>query len=491
MFESLSEGLQSAFKSLRGKGKLTESNMREGLQAVETALLEADVSYPVIQSFMQQVTERALGKKVLLSLRPHEELVRIVYEELVEILGPVDPSLHLKKDGVTIIMLCGLQGSGKTTTCGKLSQLLLEQKIKPLLVAADLQRPAAIDQLHVIGEQLGVPVYSDRGQKDPVKVCQAGVAKAKAEDARVVILDTAGRLAIDAELMAELGRIDRKLGPDQVYLVVDGMTGQDAVDSAGAFNRALELDGVVMTKLDGDARGGALMSVKQVTGVPIKFIGTGEHFDALEPFRPEGMASRILEMGDMVAAAREAHRIVDDREREELEKKMASGELTLEDFKGLLEKVSKPGLMGKMMGLMPGMGQFREALDSEEAAGGIRQTIGAINAMTAAERRNPKLIDASRRSRIAKGAGVQAPLISQLVKQFETMKPMMQAMAGQGVGDRMAMMRQLQASGAMADPSMAGMKVKKPTGKRLSSAERIKLKKERERELRRRKRKNS
>ena len=488
MFESLSEGLQSAFKSLRGKGKLTESNMREGLQAVEQAMLSADVSYPVIQKFMGQVTDRALGKKVLLSLRPHEELVRIVYDELVEILGPVDPSLHLKKDGVTVLMLCGLQGSGKTTTCGKLSRLLLDEKISPVLVAADLQRPAAIDQLHVIGNQLGIPVYSDRAEKDPVKVCKAGVAMAEKEGARVVILDTAGRLAIDKELMAELSRIDSKLRPDQVYLVVDGMTGQDAVNSAGAFNQALELDGVIMTKLDGDARGGALLSVKDVTGVPIKFIGTGEHFEALEPFRPEGMASRILEMGDIVQAAREAHRIVDEREREELEKKMAAGEMTLDDFKGLLEKVAKPGLMGKMMGLMPGMGQLREAMDSEEAAGGIRQTIGAINSMTAAERRNPKMIDASRRARIAKGAGIQAPLVSQLVKQFETMKPMMQMMAGQGAGDRMAMMRQLQASGAMADPSMRGMKVKKGTGKRLSNAERAKQKKERDRELRRRRR---
>lgn len=490
MFESLSEGLQSAFKSLRGKGKLTESNMREGLQAVEQAMLDADVSYPVIQKFMSQVTERALGRKVLLSLRPHEELVRIVYDELVEILGPVDSSLHIKKDGVTVLMLCGLQGSGKTTTCGKLSQLLLEENVKPLLVAADLQRPAAIDQLHVIGRQLGIPVYSDREQKDPVKVCQAGVALAVKEGARVVILDTAGRLAIDKELMAELSRIDAKLRPDQVYLVVDGMTGQDAVNSAGAFNEALELDGVVMTKLDGDARGGALLSVKDVTGVPIKFIGTGEHLDALEPFRPEGMASRILEMGDIVQAAREAHRIVDEREREELEKKMAAGEMTLEDFKGLLEKVAKPGLMGKMMSLMPGMGQLRDAMDSDEAAGGIRQTIGAINAMTAAERKNPKIIDASRRTRIAKGAGIQAPMVSQLVKQFETMKPMMQMMAGQGAGDRMAMMRQLQSSGAMADPSMRGVKVKKSTGKRLSNTERAKQKKERERELRRRRRKN-
>jgi signal recognition particle subunit SRP54 len=484
VFESLSEGLQSAFKSLSGKGKLTEGNMRDGLDIVQKSMLEADVSYSVVQDFMAHVSERALGKRVLLSLRPHEELVNIVHSELISILGPVDPSLHLKKEGPTIIMLCGLQGSGKTTTCGKLSQLLKEEGIEPLLVAADLQRPAAIDQLHVIGEQLGVPVYSDKENKNPVKVCQAGVDKAKAEGARVVILDTAGRLAIDEELMAELQKIDKKVGPDQVYLVVDGMTGQDAVNSAGAFNEALELDGVIMTKLDGDARGGALLSVKHVTGVPIKFIGTGEHFDALEPFRPEGMAGRILEMGDIVAAAREAHRIVDESEREELEAKMASGDFTLDDFKNMMEKVSKPGLMGKMMGLMPGMGEFKEALDSDEAASGIRQTIGAINSMTMAERRNPKIIDAHRRTRIANGAGVQTPVISQLIKQFEVMKPMMQGMAGKGVGDRMKMMKQMQASGAMHDPTMQGMKVKKGTGKRLSSTERAKMKKERDKMMR-------
>ncbi len=399
MFESLSDGLQSAFKSLSGKGRLTEGNMRDGLDVVRKAMLEADVSYSVVQDFMDHVSEKALGKRVLLSLRPHEELINIVHEELISILGPVDPSLHLKKEGPTIIMLCGLQGSGKTTTCGKLSQMLLEENIKPLLVAADLQRPAAIDQLHVIGDQLGVPVYSDKGNTNPVAVCKAGVDKAKAEDARVVILDTAGRLAIDEELMAELQRIDKKVGPDQVYLVVDGMTGQDAVNSAGSFNDSLELDGVIMTKLDGDARGGALLSVKHVTGVPIKFIGTGEHFDALEPFRPEGMAGRILQMGDIVAAAREAHRIVDDSEREELEAKMASGDFTLDDFKNMMEKVAKPGLMGRMMGLMPGMGQFKDVMESDEAAGGIRQMIGAINSMTMDERRNPKMIDTHRRNR--------------------------------------------------------------------------------------------
>jgi len=490
MFDSLSDGLQSAFKSLRGKGKLTEANMRDGLQTVERALLEADVSFPVVQSFMEHVTEKALGRRVLLSLRPDQELTQIVNDELVEILGPVDTSLHLKKEGCTIIMLCGLQGSGKTTTCGKLAKLLLEEKITPMLVAADLQRPAAIEQLRVIGKTLGVEVYSDLEEKDPVTICHTGVKRAEAAGARVVILDTAGRLAIDEALMAELKRIDKKVSPDQVYLVVDGMTGQDAVNSAGAFNAALELDGVIMTKLDGDARGGALLSVKQVTGVPIKFIGTGERFDSLEPFRPEGMASRILQMGDIVQAAREAHRIVDEKDREELERKMASGDMTLDDFKNMLEKVAKPGLMGKMMGLLPGMGALKQMADSEEAAGGIRQTIGAINSMTPQERRNPKIIDATRRTRIAKGAGVQTPIITQLVKQFEIMKPMMQGLAGSGAGDRMKMMQQLQSGALMGDLAGQGMKTKKSTGKRLSPDERAKLKKQREKQLRQAKRKD-
>lgn len=490
MFDSLSEGLQSAFKSLSGKGKLTEANMRDGLKIVEESLLESDVSYSVVQEFMGHVTEKALGKRVLLSLRPQEELVRIVHEELVETLGPVDASLHLNADRPTILMLCGLQGSGKTTTCGKLVQMLREQNIEALLVAADLQRPAAIEQLKVIGEQLGVPVHAETDHKDPVKVCQNGVARAKRDGNRVVILDTAGRLAIDAELMDQLKRIDRKVGPDQVYLVVDGMTGQDAVNSAGAFNEALELDGVIMTKLDGDARGGALLSVKQVTGVPIKFIGTGERFDALEPFRPEGMASRILQMGDIVAAAREAHRIVDESERESLEEKMASGQFSLDDFKNMMQKVAQPGLMGRMMGLMPGMSQFKGAMESAEAGGQMKQIIGTIDSMTPAERKNPKIIDAARRTRIAAGAGVQSSSITQLIKQFDSMKPMMQMMAGGSGSDRAALLRQLQ-SGALTDPSLGGMKTKISTGKRLSPAEKATQRKERDKLKRKMKRKKS
>jgi signal recognition particle subunit SRP54 len=486
MFDSLSEGIQSAVKTIRGKGKLTEANMREGLQMVEQAMLDADVSYEVVQDFMEQVSQRALGQRVLLSLKPHEELVKIVYEQLVEILGPVDLSIPVKQDDVTILMMCGLQGAGKTTTCGKLAQLLKEQKATPFMVAADLQRPAAIEQLHTIGRQLGVPVYSDLEQKNPVLVCREGVKQAKEAGANIVILDTAGRLSIDEELMAQLTEIDRQVKPDQVFLVVDGMTGQDAVRSAAAFNEAIELDGVIMTKLDGDARGGALLSVKHVTQVPIKFIGTGEHLDALEPFRPEGMASRILQMGDIVAVAQEAHRIIDDRERERLESRMASGQFTLEDFRGVLEKVAKPGLMQKMMSLMPGMGELSKMMAGEDTDGEMRKMMGVIDSMTPNERRNPKLIDTPRRNRISRGAGVAPNMVSGLIKQFNMMAPMMQMMASGGVKNRMEMMRQLQ--GSMMDPNLGGMKTKQSTGKRLSAKERQQMQKDREKLLRKKRR---
>ncbi len=486
MLETLQDGLKSAFKSLRGKGKLTEANMRDGLRLVERSLLEADVSYSVVKDFMKEVSHRALGEKVLLALDPSQQLVGIVHEQLIDLLGPVDASLHLRKE-TTVIMLCGLQGSGKTTTCGKLARLLLESNIKPMLVAADLQRPAAIEQLHVLGGQLDVPVYSEKGAKDPVKLCRDAVRQAKADEARVVILDTAGRLAIDEELMQQLTRIDMRVQPDQVYLVVDGMTGQDAVNSAQAFNDALELNGVIMTKLDGDARGGALLSVKKVTGVPIKFIGTGEHLDALEPFRPEGMAGRILGMGDVVALVDEVQKVVDAKEQAALEAKMQSGEFTLDDFRAQLEKMSKPGLMQKMMGLMPGMGELQKMMEQEDTEGGIKQTVGIINSMTPDERRNPKIIDPSRRNRIAAGAGVQTQDVNQLVKQYDMMAPIMKAMAGKGIGERMSALRDLKNSG-MLDPGSRGPRVKQGTGKRLTPKQRAKLKKQRERELRRRKR---
>jgi signal recognition particle subunit SRP54 len=491
MFESLSEGLQSAFKSLRGKGKLTEANMRDGLKMVETSLLDADVSIQVVHEFMEQVTAAALGRRVLLSLKPHEELIRIVYEELVKLLGPVDNTLVLEKGKIKTIMLCGLQGAGKTTTCGKLAQLIKEQKAKPFLVAADLQRPAAIEQLHVIGRQIGVEVYSQTGQADPVAVCRQGIEAARGAGANVVILDTAGRLAIDQELMEQLQDIDREVRPDQVLLVVDGMTGQDAVNSAGAFNEALELDGVIMTKLDGDARGGALLSVKAVTDVPIKFLGTGEHLDALEPFRPEGMASRILQMGDILEVAREAHRLVDEKERLDLEERMRKGQFGLTEFRSIMEKFRKPGLMQKMLGLMPGMGEINKLMSGADSEKEMRRVSGIIDSMTPAERSNPKLIDNQRRMRIAAGAGVAASQVNDLVKQFDMLAPLMQMAAGGNMRDRMSMMQQMQQMMA-ANPMnpMMGMKVKQGTGKRLTPKEREKLLKEREKALRKAKRKD-
>jgi signal recognition particle subunit SRP54 len=487
MFESLQDGLKSALKSLRGKGKLTETNMRDGLKLVEQSMLEADVSYEVVKDFMANVTEKALGRRVLLSLDPSQELVGIVRDELINILGPVDPSLHLRGE-TTILMMCGLQGSGKTTTCGKLARLLLNNKVTPLLVAADLQRPAAIDQLCVIGEQLGVPVFADKTAKDPVKLCQEAVQKAIREELRVVILDTAGRLAIDQELMDQLKQIDQRVEPDQVYFVVDGMTGQDAVNSARAFNNALELDGVIMTKMDGDARGGALLSVKHVTGVPIKFIGTGEQLDALEPLRPEGMASRILGMGDILALVDTARQVVTEEQQRELEEKIRAGEFTLDDFKNQLTSLMQPGIMQRLIGLMPGMGEF-SAMVGENGEGDVRRLMGIINSMTPSERRNPRLIDPSRRNRIAQGAGAQTQEVTQLVKQFEFIAPMMKAMAGKGVAGRMQAIQELQKSG-MLDPSGGGNlpRFKKGTGKRLSSAEKAKLRKQREKEMRRRRR---
>src|SRR5262245_2882468 len=485
MFESLQTGLRSALKTLQGKARLSEANMREGLALVEQSLLEADVSYEVAKDFVARVSDQALGEKVLLALNPTQQLIGIINQELINTLGPVDPTIPLRKD-VTVLMMCGLQGSGKTTTCGKLAKLLAQSKKKCLLVAADLQRPAAIEQLHVIGGQLDVPVYSEPGAKDPIAVCTAAVQKAKADQIPIVVLDTAGRLAIDEELMNQLVHIEERVHPDQVYLVVDGMTGQDAVNSAKAFNEALELDGVIMTKLDGDARGGALLSVKEVTGVPIKFIGTGEHLDALEPFRPEGMASRILGMGDVLGLVDTVQKAVDMEKAKELEAKLAAGEFTLDDFKGQLRQMMQPGLMKKLIGLMPGMGQFTEMLNGEDTEGDLKRTLGIIDSMTQQERRNPKVIDPSRRNRIARGAGGQVQDVNALLKQFDMMAPMMKTLAGKGMGQRMQAIQELQKSG-MFNPGAKMPKMKGDTGKRLTSKEKAELRKKREKDLRKKK----
>jgi signal recognition particle subunit SRP54 len=487
MFDSLQESLQSAIRAVRGRGKLTESNMREGLKLVEEALLNADVSFSVVRDFMGKVTEQAVGEKVLNSLDPTHQLVGIVYQELAALMGPVDHSLHLRSD-VTTLMMCGLQGSGKTTTCGKLARMIKSKGRTPLLVAADLQRPAAIDQLHVLGEQIGVPVYSNRETQDPVKVCRDAQQKAREIGAAVVILDTAGRLHIDDELMNQLRRVDERCQPDQVYLVVDGMTGQDAVNSAKAFNEALELDGVIMTKLDGDTRGGAALSVKQVTGVPIKFIGTGEHTDALEEFHPDRMAQRILGMGDVLTLVEQAQQKLDQDEMARQEERLRAGEFTLDDFRKQLLQVRRLGPLQKVMGLLPGMGAIKQMMSGANVEKDFSRLVAIIDSMTPEERRNPtKTIDQSRRRRIAQGAGVQPNEINDLVKQFDGMASVMKQMAGKGMGDRMAMMKQLQQG--MTNPNAMLTKTKVGTGKRLSAREKQDRRKRIEQERRKQRRK--
>lgn len=487
MFESIQEGLSSALRTLAGTARLTESNMREGLRMVEKALLEADVSFQVVRDFMARVTEQALGERVLKSLNPSQQVIGIVHQELVNLMGPVDHSLHLRGD-VTVLMLCGLQGSGKTTTCGKLGRLVHERGCKPLLVAADLQRPAAIHQLQVLGEQLGIPVFADTASADPVAVCQNAVKHARDIGADVVILDTAGRLHIDQELMEQLKRIDRRVSPEQVYLVVDGMTGQDAVNSAKAFNEALELDGVIMTKLDGDARGGAALSVKAVTGVPIKFIGVGEHLDALEEFHPDRLAGRILGMGDIVTLVEQAQRKFDQDEMVRQEARLRKGEFTLDDFRSMLDQTKKLGPLNKIMSMIPGMGSMMNMMDGMDAEGDMRRLQGIIDSMTADERRNPsKTIDQSRRRRIAAGAGVEPHEVNELVKQFDGMAAIMKKMAGMGMSERMRTVRELQ-QGGMLNPGARLAKEKGSTGKRLTSQEKARLKKQREKDIRRKKR---
>jgi len=488
MFESLQQSLSGALRTLRGRGKLTESNMRDGLELVQTSLLEADVSFAVVRQFMERVGQQALGERVLKTLDPTQQLVGIVYQELVNLMGPVDHSLHLHP-GVSILMLCGLQGSGKTTTCGKLGRMIRDRGRKPMLVAADLQRPAAIEQLHVIGTQLGLPVYSQPGATDPVAVCQAAVKQAKEQSVDVVVLDTAGRLHIDEELMAQLAQIDRRVQPDQVYLVVDAMTGQDAVHSAKAFNEALELDGVVMTKLDGDARGGAALSVKAITGVPIKFVGTGEHLDALEEFHPDRMAGRILGQGDILTLVEQAQRTFDQDEMRQQEARLRKGEFTLDDFRKMLTQTSKLGPMQKVMGMIPGMGKLTEMMDSTDVdmEQDMRHLVGIIDSMTPDERRNPKQIDTSRRRRIAAGSGVEPHEVNELVKQFDTMADYMKMFSSMGVRDRLRAVQQLGASGALNPGARLG-KLKKGTGKRLTAAEKNQARKLRERELRKKKR---
>ena len=435
MFDTLTERFNNVFRNLRGVGRITEDNVADAMREVRTALLEADVHVDVAKEFCAHVQQKAIGAEVIHTLKPDQLMVKIVNDELVGLMGPVDPRIPFVTPGPTVLMLAGLQGSGKTTTCGKLAKLIIEKAKRPLLVAADLKRPAAIDQLEVIAGQVGAAVYTERGHLNTVKVCRNGIAEARKTDRDVVIIDTAGRLAIDEEMMAEVAKVAQVTTPHQIYLVLDAMTGQDAVATAKAFNERLELDGCILTKFDSDTRGGAALSVKKITGKPIKFMGVGEKLDALEPFHPDRIAGRILGMGDMLSLVEQAQKQFDKEEAAKLEAKMAKGRMTLDDFLEHLRKMKKMGSMKELLKKIPGMGGQVGDMDVDDGELGRFEAI--ILSMTPKERANPTMLDASRRRRIARGSGAETEDVSGLVKSFNQMRDAMKAMAGMSMLDRM------------------------------------------------------
>lgn len=466
MFESITNSLTEALGGI-ARGRLTEANIREGMRKVRQALLEADVNYDVARNFTERVTEQAVGERVLKSLRPEQQIVGIVYQELCNLMGPVDHTIELRRGEITVLMMCGLQGSGKTTTCGKLARLLKEQGAKPMLVAADLQRPAAIDQLKIIGEQVGVPVYSEPpGKTTPVQVCLNARAAANREGCNILILDTAGRLHVDDALMRELTEIDNRLMPHQALLVCDAMTGQDAVNSAKAFNEALELDGVILTKLDGDTRGGAALSVKAVTGVPIKFVGVGEQLDRLEPFHPDRMAQRILGHGDVATLLETAQRVLDQEEMARQQQRMMEGKFSLDDFLRAMDQMRKLGSLRGIMKMIPGMSQMAsmmESMDDLDPDRDVTRVRAMIQSMTLDERQNPDKIDRSRRNRIAQGSGTDPAEVHDLLKQFKGMAGMMQQVAGLSKVEQLRAIQGMQKT--MLNPA-ASLQKKKERSKR-------------------------
>jgi len=431
MFESLTEKLNSVFKSLSGRGRITEANISDAMRDVRKALLEADVNYNVVKKFCRDVAEAAVGAEVIKSLHPAQVMVKIVSDELAKLMGPVDSNIYFVSPGPTVIMLAGLQGCGKTTTAAKLGKYIAAKGKRPLLVADDLQRPAAIEQLIILGEQLNIDVYSEQS-KNSVKVAKNAVRHAKENGYDVAVLDTAGRLHIDEEMMKEVADVAKAVNPHQIYLVCDSMTGQDAVNSAGEFNERLELDGVILTKLDGDARGGAALSVKAVTGKPIKFIGVGEKLDKLEEFHPDRMAGRILGMGDVVTLVEKAQEQFDIEEAHKLQKKMAKGSFDFNDFLNQMQAVKKMGGMKDMLKMMPGAGGQLADMDFDESE--VKQMEGIVHSMTLQERREPDIIDSSRRRRIAAGAGAQTTDVAGLVKTFKRTRDMMKTLGGGKLG---------------------------------------------------------
>ena len=442
MFDSLSDKLDNALHVLKGHGQITEVNVAETLKEVRRALVDADVNYKIAKDFTSRVKEKALGQNVLTALKPGQMMVKLVKDELTELMGGDAAGVNLSGNP-SVILMSGLQGSGKTTFSGKLANFLKNKKSKkPLLVACDVYRPAAINQLHVVGEQIGVEVFSDEGNQDPVAISRAAVEHAKANGFNVVIIDTAGRLAIDEAMMTEIANIHKAIEPEETLFVVDAMTGQDAVNTAKAFNDRLDFDGVVLTKLDGDTRGGAAISIKAVVHKPIKFIGTGEKMDAIDIFYPSRMADRILGMGDVVSLVERAQEQYDEEEARKLQKKIAKNEFGFDDFLNQLQQIKKMGSMKDLMGMIPGAGKMLKNVDIDDDA--FKHIEAIIHSMTPAERSKPSLINASRKKRIGKGSGTSVQEVNQLLKQFGQMSKMMKMMQGGGGRKMMQMMKNMQ-----------------------------------------------
>ncbi len=428
MFQNLSDKLQNIFNSLRGKGRLTEQNIQDALKEVKLALLEADVHFKVVKSFIDSVKEKAVGQEVLNSLTPAQQVIKIVHDALIEIVGSKETRISLGGKSPHFIMLCGLQGSGKTTSCGKLAAYLRKKGHKPMLVAADIYRPAAIKQLEVIGAQLNIPVFSMGNQVSPVEIVKNAHDKAMIDACDVVIVDTAGRLHIDEELMKELKDITAAIPPEEILLVVDAMTGQDAVNIAKQFNDTLPVTGFIMTKLDGDARGGAALSIRHITQKPIKLVGVGEKLDALEAFHPERMASRILGMGDIMSLIEKAQSNMDVEKMKELEKNLRDASFTFEDFLSQIEQVQKMGPLDQLLGMIPGFSSMPQLKDVKIDEKEIEHIKAIIRSMTKQERKLPSIIDGSRRKRIAAGSGREVSDVNKLLKQFEQTRKMMKQM---------------------------------------------------------------
>jgi len=476
MFETLTEKFSDTFRKLSGRGRISEANVREAMRSVRTALLEADVNYRVARQFCDTVVSKAIGTDVIKSLHPGQLMVKIVHDELVSLMGPVDSNIYFVSPPPTVIMMAGLQGSGKTTSCGKIARYCKSKGKRPVMVACDLQRPAAVDQLTIVGEQVDTPVFKIDGQTNPVHVARKSIKWARSNDCDVVIIDTAGRLHVDEEMMAQAQDIAKATSPHQIYLVCDAMTGQDAVNSAKEFNERLELDGVILTKFDSDARGGAALSVKAVTGKPIKFIGVSEKMDGLEEFHADRMAGRILGMGDVVTLVEKAQQQFDADQAAKMQEKMAAGKFTLTDFLGQMKQMQKLGSMKDILKMMPGMAGQAESMAAGD--GEIKRMEAIILSMTHQERNNPDIIESSRRRRIAKGSGVEVQDVSGMIKSFEQAAGMMKQMAGLSVRDRMKFAQQMGQAGMMGGTPR--FKVKQRS-KRLTAKERAKRRKKRKR----------